>query len=301
MRSASPAADASPPAVGPGGADEPALHRAADQARRARVRIVEVALASFAVTAGWGQASAEAIIAAAQPAAASAIPAAATPLLGTAAKVVGLPDVFTGDRGIGRHALIAVLAGIPRASNVYARIDRDVGAKTVVTGGHPAAGRVEIAATTLVGAAAVIAGDSHEIAGEGSIGADADGAVTAAFAGSSEILDAAAESVDAGGLAAASLVGATAAPDVGAAVEGTVEGEPVVGADERGVGGDALAAIAARIARTKHGVMGRGAATRGPRQREERGSASGEHAETLPPRVTGGQHPGQAVKSCIIH
>jgi hypothetical protein len=135
---------------------------------------VEVTFAAFAVTASWWRTSTEAIVAAAQPTAASTIPAAAAALIGTAAKVVSLPDIVTGDCGIGRHALVAVLAGITGSSNVYARIDRDVGAKAVVTGGRPAAGRVEIAATTLVGAAAVIAGDSHEIAGEGSIRADAD-------------------------------------------------------------------------------------------------------------------------------
>jgi hypothetical protein len=47
--------------------------------------------------------------------------------------------------------------------------------------------------------------------------------------------------------------------------------------------------------------MGRGAATRGPRQREERGSGAGKHAQALPPRATGGQHPGQAVESRIMH
>jgi hypothetical protein len=48
-------------------------------------------------------------------------------------------------------------------------------------------------------------------------------------------------------------------------------------------------------------VMGRSGATRGPHQREERGSGSGQDAETLPPRMTGGEHPGQTVESCIIH
>ncbi len=249
---------------------------------------MEVALAAFAVTTGWGQARAEAVVAATQPAAASSIPAAAAALIGTAAKVVRLPDVVAGERGVGRHALVAVLAGITRASNVYARIDRDVGAKAVETGGRPAAGRIEIAATTLVATAAVIAGDSHENTGEGSIGADADGAVTAAFPRPRVVLDAAAESVDTGGVATASLVEATATPDIGAAIERAVQGEPVVGADERGIGGQALAAIAARIARTEHGMMGRGAATRRPRQREERGSDTDEHAEALPPRVTDG-------------
>jgi hypothetical protein len=130
-----------------------------------------------------------------------------------------LPDVIAGEHGVRRHALIAVLTGITRANNVYARIDRHVGAKAVVTGGCPTAGRVGIAATTLVGAAAVIAGDSHEIAGEGSIRADADRAVPTTVTRPSVVLDAAAESVDTGGVATASLVEATAAPDIGAAVE----------------------------------------------------------------------------------
>ena len=292
---------ASPSAIGPGGADEPTLHRAADQVRSARVRIVEVALASFAVATGWGQASAEAIVAAAQPAAAPTSPATATALERTAAIVVSPGDVVTGEGSVGRDALRAVLAGITRASDIQAAIDVDVGAIAIDTGGRSAAGRVEPAATSLIGTAAIVTGDGNEIAGERGIGADADGAVTTAFPRSGVVLDAAAESVDAGGVTAASLVGAAAAPHVGAAIERAVEPEPVVGADEWGVGGHALAAIAARIARTKHGVMGRGAATHGPRQREERGSGSGEHAETLPPRATGGQHPGQTVESRIIH
>ena len=290
---------ASPPAVSPGGADESALHGAADQVRSARVWIVEVALAACSVAAGWGPASAEAIVAAAQPAAASAVPATATALLGTAAKVIGLSDVFTGDRGIGRHALIAVLAGFTGSSNVSTRIDREVGTIAVDTSGRPAAGRVEPTATSLIGAAAIVTGDGDEITGERGIGAGADGVVTAAFARTGMVLDVAAESVDAGGVTAASLVGATAAPHEGAAVEWTVVRKPVVGADERGVGGQTLAAIAARIARTEHGLMGRGAATCRPRHRENRGS--GKHAETLPPRVTGGQRSGQAVEPRIFH
>ena len=245
-----PGAGASAPAIGPGGADEPTLHRAADQVRSARVRIVVVAFASFAVTTGWGQAGAEAVVAAAQPAAAATVPATSTALLGTAAKVISLSDVVAGDGGVGRHALIAVLAGITRASNVYARIDRDIGAIAVDTGSRPAAGGVEPAATTLISAAAVIAGDRNEIAGERSIGADADGAVTTAFPRPGVVLDAAAESVDAGGVAATSLIEATAAPHVGAAIERAVVSDPVVGADEGGVGGHTLAAITARVART---------------------------------------------------
>lgn len=259
------------------------MHRAADQARGARVRIVEVAVAPFAITACRWQTSAEAIIAAAQPAATAAIPAAAASLISAAAKVVGHTDVIAGERGVGRHALRAVLTRITRTSDIKAAIDVDVGAIAVDTGGRSAAGRIEPAATSLVGAAAIVTGDGNEIAGERGIGADADGTVTAALARSSVVLNAAAESVDAGGVAAASLVGTTAAPDVGATIERTVDGKPVVSADERGIGGHALAAIEAWITRTESRVMSGDATTRRPRQCEERGTGAGNDAESLSP------------------
>src|SRR5688572_28870485 len=162
MRSASLAAGASPSAIGPGGANESALHRAADQTRGARVWIVEVAVAPFVITAGWGRPSAEAVVAAAQPAAAAAIPSTAAALEGTTAIVVSPGDVVAGEGRVGRHALRAVLAGITRTSSIQAGIGRDVGAVAVDTGGRPAAGLVEPAATALIGAAAIVAGDRDE-------------------------------------------------------------------------------------------------------------------------------------------
>ena len=262
---------------------------------------MEVAVAPFAIAAGWGQTRAEAIVAAAQPATASTVPATATAVLGTAAKVISLPDVLAGDGSVGGHALIAVLAGITRTSNAHAVIDRDVGAIAVDARGRSAACRVEPAATSLIGAAAVITGGRDEIAGERSISASARGAVTTALSRPSKILDKAAEPIDTGGVAAASLVGATTTPHVGAAVERAVEREPIVSTDERGIGGQAVAAIEAWIARTESGVMGRDAATGRSRQGHESGSGAGKDADALPPRETGSQHPGQAIEPFIIH
>jgi hypothetical protein len=274
----------SSPAIGPSGADESTLHSAADEARRARTRIVEIAVTPFAITSCRWQTGAKAIIAAAQPAAASAIPATATALIGAAAKVVCLPDVVAGERGVGRYALRAILTRITRTRDIKAAIDVDVGAIAVDTSGRSTAGGVEPAATALVGTTAVITGNSHEITGEGRICANANGAIPAALTRPSVVLDKAAESIDASRVAAACLIEATAAPHVGAAIEWAVQREPVVGTDERGVGGQALAAIEAGIARTETGVMGRSATTRRPPQGEESCSGAGQHAEAVPPR-----------------
>jgi hypothetical protein len=262
---------------------------------------VEIAVAPFAITACRWQTGAKAIIAAAQPAAASAIPATATALIGAAAKVVCLPDVVAGERGVGRHALRAVLTRITRTSDIKAAIDVDIGAIAVDTSGRPTAGGVEPAATALVGTTAVITSDGNEITGEGRICANANGAIAAALTRSSVVLDKAAESIDASRVAAACLIETTAAPHVGAAIEWAVQREPVVGTDERGIGGQALAAIEAGIARTETGVMGRSATTRRTREGKEGCSGAGQHAETVPPRETGGQGSGQAIESCAIH
>src|SRR5215217_3960785 len=99
--------------------------------------------------------------------------------------------------------------------------------------------------------------------------------VATALTRPSNVLDTAAEPIDTGGVAAATLIEATTAPHVGTAVERAVERKPVVGTDERGIGGQALAAIEAWIARTESGVMGRGAATGRSRQGHESGSSAG--------------------------